>query len=348
MFKNKYKYSYKYLKFGLIGFIFILIILLGFSNQILTKNQPICSETLVIEGWLPAYYLEMIPQKIDLNKYKTLFVTGIAHKHPEYLLNESKNKVTNFPVTFYRNGSMVIDFKKNNCGKLYDSIFRISIYAYGSKAMNKYASFFISLNDSIIGYSFVEKYLKKYEFNVKLSPNKLRSISLYFNNDLKSNKEDRNLIIDSVLINEHLINLQRTFKIYDDQINQNLYANYCCSSNAILTAKYLKILGVKNEIILVDTFFNERNKTLAAARKFEYYICSRFKNIKGFNVVSINKHSRRSYLAYKIATGNKKKVGIISLDDAGSIDSSQTKSRFASILEEYFKLFITSTLTIHH
>jgi hypothetical protein len=111
-----------------------------------------------------------------------------------------------------------------------------------------------------------------------------------------------------------------------------------------LTAKYLKILGVKNEIIVLDTFFNKRNKTLAAAGKFDFYINSQYKNIKGFNVVSINKHSRRSYLAYKIATGNKKKVGIISLDDTGFIDSSQTKSRFAGILEEYFKLFITSTL----
>jgi hypothetical protein len=63
------------------------------NNYFLSKNNPIDTETLVIEGWLPASDLELLVNNYDLSKYKNIFITGVAHNHPYHLLNNNSTLV---------------------------------------------------------------------------------------------------------------------------------------------------------------------------------------------------------------------------------------------------------------
>lgn len=334
---------HKSIIFGLIAIVFLFIVLTGFNNQILTKHQPIKTNILVIEGWLPASDLELVTKEIDLSAYQVIFVTGISHPHPEYLKDNTEDELRGIPGNFYSNGCLCLSRIAIDRLKTTDSISEIKIIASGKKAFGRFPNIFLAINDSIIGSTFVTKQPASYLFKTKFRPSGIKGIYLYFNNCLAFGKDYRNLRIDSFSVNGLDLNQTSDFcRINDDQINDNLYTNYPFRSNAQLTTDYLKLLGIKTNIITLDTFFNDRNKTLAAAEKLEAYLQIHYKDERSINVVSIHGHSRRSYLAYKIASRDKRKVGIISLNDTRFQNKENVIIWLLHIMNEYLKLFITS------
>jgi len=320
-------------------FFLTLAILLVFNNRILSKNHPIDADELVIEGWLPAYILEQIPQKMDLSRYKTIFVTGIAYKHPP--IDERQYELTSIPAVLSGNGCLGLTKATLEKIKPTSSLNEISLFVYGSKALNKFAHFFVVAGDSIIGQAFVSDQPQKYVFRTGLSLTRTKGIFVYYNNDLRTSTEDRNLIVDSISINGKVFNKPSDFfKLYDSKVDINLFSNYPFQSKATVTAAYLKALGINNKIITIDTFYNKRNRTLVAAKRFNSYINRYSKDVSAFNIISVPKHSRRSYLSYKVATFGRKEVGIISLNYMAFNRKTRTKEWLRYITLEYAKIFI--------
>jgi hypothetical protein len=335
------KTAFRLTIFGILILFITISTLMVFNKWFLSKNQPIDAKVLVIEGWLPVAILEQIPQKVDLSGYTDIYVTGIAHNHPQYLLNNSRSKLKEMPARFFTNGCLTLT--KSALAKINptDKIFKIKVFAYGSKALGKFPNIFVAVGDSIIGNTFVEEQPKSYIFQTNISITNSNDIFIYFSNDMRSAREDRNLIVDSMAINEVTFNKTSDFcKIYDDWLNIDAYSNYPFSSKGAIAAAYLKVIGVKNNIITIDTFSNKRNRTLITAERFNTFLNEIGNKTEAFNVVSIQKHSRRSYLAYKIATSHKKKIGIISLNNINLYRTTKFK-KWQGIIDEYAKVFVT-------
>ncbi len=331
----------KLLMVGLFA-ILLLAILLIFNKRLLSKNHPVDADVLVIEGWLPPYVLELIPQKIDLSNYKTIFVTGLIHNNrPEF--NDSRYEIDELPAALFTNGCVCLS--KSALKKLNpeNTINEIKVYTYGSKAKNIFAHFFCAVGDSILGQAFATKQQSTYTFRTGLSLSATHNLSISLTNDLNSSREDRNLFIDSVSINGIAFNRPSDFcLLYDDHVNNDSTINYPFHSKSEAAAAYLKALGIKNNIVTVDSFYNYRNRTLVTAKRFDSYIKKYDPNLKAFNVVSVQRHSRRSYLAYKIATSGKIKVGILSFDSIGLNRQTRPLAWLRYILLEYAKIFVMS------
>jgi hypothetical protein len=339
---NKKQKIFRFLFCGALVLLTFIITLIIFSKNVLTKNHPVNSKILVIEGWLGSYDLELIQKYVDLDKYETIIVTGIEHPHPEYVKKSLEYVAKELPVVFYKNGCLIID--KNSIAKVCksDSLSEIDVFASSTRALGKNANFFLAVNDSVIGNADVKAQHLVYKFNYLESMKKIEGIYIYFNNDAVIGNEDRNLTIDSILINDVALDKPSYYlKVYDDQIDENSFTNFPFRSNAALSTRYLKLLGIKNNIITIDTLFNNRNKTLASAKKVDSFLNMHFRNTTSFNVVSVHRHSLRSYLSYRMATHNKKNVGIISIDDSDFKNRAEMKIYITNILDEYFKTFIT-------
>jgi hypothetical protein len=327
----------------IVTFILLLIVLLSCNNLILTKNSPVDSKILVIEGWLSAGNLEMIEKTFDLTQYETILITGVAHNHPEFLRNDTGNKLKRMPSKIFSNGCLCLGaegVKKVQASG--GAITEIKIFAYGSKALGRFPNIFVAINDSVIGNAFVNEKSSGYQFISKYPSSIIKDIFISFNNDLKLDEEDRNLVLDSISINGIVFNRPGDFSLINDyKVDNNLFTNYPFRSNAFLSATYLKVLGVKANILRLDTLFNKRNKTLISAKRLKSFFDANLKNVKAFNIVSVNGHSRRSYVAYKTIFPDKQ-IGIISLKDM-SVENPARKNRWLrGVMSEYCKLFVTT------
>jgi hypothetical protein len=321
----------------------MLAVLLIFNNRFLSKNHPIDAEVLVIESWLPPDVLEQIPQKLDLSKYKTIYITGLAHHNPDYLLNDSSYLVSDLPAVLYSNGCFFLS--KSALKRLHnnDTVTEIKVYAYGAMALNKYAHFFCTVGDSIIGNAFTTGQPEKYVFQTKLKLSASNNLFINFNNDLRTAHDDRNLVIDSVSVNGTTFKTPSDYcQLYDYRVNSDSILNYPFHSKSEAASAYLKALGVKNNIVIVDSFFNYRNRTLVMAEKFNFYIKKNSTQLRAFNIISVQRHSRRTYLSYKIATSGKIKIGIISLKNIGINRNTRPRAWLHYVLLEYAKIFVMS------
>ena len=78
-------------------FLFAIISIIGgiglFStvHPFLAVHQPIPSEILVSEGWLPDYDLVEVKREFDRGKYKLLLATGLPLERGSYLLSYRTN-----------------------------------------------------------------------------------------------------------------------------------------------------------------------------------------------------------------------------------------------------------------
>jgi hypothetical protein len=327
----------------------LLAILLIFNKRLLSKNHPVEAHVLVVEGWLPPYVLELIPQKIDLSNYTTIYVTGLIHNNrPQYLFNDRRYEVKKLPAALFTNGCVCLSksaLKKLNAE---NTISEIKVYTYGSKAKNIFAHFFCAVGDSIIGQAFTTEQPFAYAFRTGLTLSTAHNLYISQTNDLQTSREDRNLFIDSVSVNGIVFNRPSDFcLLYDDHANNDSTINYPFHSKSEAATAYLKALGLKNNIVVVDSFYNYRNRTLITAEQFDSYIKKYNPHLEAINVVSIQKHSRRSYLAYKIATSGRIKVGIISFDSMGLNRKTRPFAWLGYILLEYAKIFVMSAENLY-
>lgn len=76
------------LKYKIILWLGSFLLFLAFmfqANAFLSKNEPLKSETLVVEGWLPDYALQQVMEKFKTEKYRNVITTGGPLKTGSYL-----------------------------------------------------------------------------------------------------------------------------------------------------------------------------------------------------------------------------------------------------------------------
>jgi hypothetical protein len=79
---------------------------------------------------------------------------------------------------------------------------KITVNAYGSKAVGVYAHFNLLVNGAKIGEATTTGSLKAYTFTANIAPGSIRNVTVYFDNDFNNGKEDRNLIVKSLVVND--------------------------------------------------------------------------------------------------------------------------------------------------
>ena len=81
---KKLRLKYKVLLW--IGSFLVVLTLLLQANAFLSKNEPLKSEILIVEGWLPDYALQQALKKFKAGKYKKIITTGGPLSVGSYLI----------------------------------------------------------------------------------------------------------------------------------------------------------------------------------------------------------------------------------------------------------------------
>ncbi len=85
------------------------------------------------------------------------------------------------------------------------------------------------------------------------------------------------------------------------------------STAEVTTASLIKLGFDKNLIVTVSAPYSKKDRTFSSALALKKYLSkSKFK-VKSFNIFTFGCHSRRSWLLFKKAFGNKMNIGIISI-----------------------------------
>jgi hypothetical protein len=335
----KYKKASKLLFWSFFATIIILVFLLINSRRFLSYNHPIFGNILVIEGWVDQYALEVLNNTINLSSYEEIVIVGTKHPMTKKNVNYLEFKVPEkLPIWISHDGVIINPNKVKliNNQKYLDSI---TIFGSGTSALGRCAHISLFINNQYFG---GEKTLasKTSRYTFKLSNSKISSIGIFLDNDFEWFEEDRNFTIDSVCIGGTCLNNPLDYLITRNNFFSELLSEEY--SQAELCAMYLINLGDKIHFEIVDTFFNSRNNTFATAQKFSKWYISKKRFGKSVDIVSLDLHSRRTYIAYKKSLGKKIKIGIYSLPEAKPNNLKQhLYKKVYDRLEEYFKIFIT-------
>jgi hypothetical protein len=309
-----------------------IIFFFFFSYSFLAISKPVNSDTVLIEAWISANEIEQIVDKyIDPETRNILLVGKIKGKpiydavspHPEWTyVNDLHTGKNNMGVHIWANSCLIIDPSKYPNTKQNDSL-SIRVKASGSIAKNRFPFFNLIINGKHLSGTFTVDTLQTFNFTAVLREEKLRSVGIQFDNDLKTKNEDRNLFIYSIIINGHeiVVNNQNATIIRDGEKMPTGF-----SSQAELRANYLRALGInKNRIQTISYKPSSYNKTLSSAIALNKYL--KKTKFTSFNTFSAGIHARRTWFTYKKVFGNDYNIGIISLNTSKFEQHNWWKSR---------------------
>jgi hypothetical protein len=330
--------AFKIISSAIVVLIIVCFILLHFGENILSKNKPVKANILIIEGWLPASTLKMIPKRINLSGYESIIITGMAFTKQDKLSNRvlSKNSI-DIPIA--NGGAYMTNAAISLIHKL-DTIKSIQVFSHGTKASGKFPHFLIYFNDSVIGADYTTSHNKTSKFKrINFPSSKLNKFLIYFENDVDSKTEDRNFWVDSLKINDKSFKESKYFKPLDDLDTNNINV---VKSESKKSANFLQYLGVKNQLIILDTIYPGRNRTRSFAVNCKKWIDKSYKGKPySINIISQNFHSKRTYYTYK-SLEKGINTGIISMPitNRASIDNNSCIEWYRYILKEYISLIV--------
>jgi hypothetical protein len=329
--------------FSLLIVILILPLLLHWSGFFFV-DRPVASNKLLIEGWLNRRLLDEAP--FNYNSYDTIFIVGVRTPDKWNKVEEIRSK----PSPQVYKGSMEIPwegfvFLRDYNRKVFsDTIKTVKLVASGTKGKGTYAHFSLLLKDSLLAQTYVNENKDTFTFQANLKPRDLKFLSVYFDNDYltpKNNpeKEDINLTVYKVLLDT---------VSFDPSKNElffiNSYKSALINSSAVSTKLFLEAFkSIRSKIIVVDTLFTKRNRTLATARCFAEYIKKNNIEISSINIYTANVHSRRTNLAYRKVLGKEVKIGslIKTCPECIYVDKKSFRKLYFHCLDETFSWFIT-------
>jgi hypothetical protein len=312
----------------------ILFIVLG--GKILSINKPIATNQLIVEGWIPFYVLELDENRRIFDSYKEIYFSGLSGTFDTLAIQGRRDCAMRCRKQLYSNGAIYLS--KNGLLKIPDHqvIKKISIYSHCDFAFYRNAHFFVSLGDSLIGQTFSTPRTQALEISGTFTARELNFFTLYYGNDLEYDGIDRNLYIDSVMFDTISLVQENDFMAMEDFTIPACQRNFPFRSNAAFLQAYIEVLGVKNNTVVIDTLFCNRNKTFAQAKKVFIELKSKSLQSEKYNILSFGLHARRSYKVYR-SFFPKENIGIIDLQDINSPTSSYQKEveYLATMLDEY-------------
>jgi len=307
-------------------FIIIYSISLVFFRYFLSLHEPVKSDVLVIEAWISPLDVERALPVINSDSISQVFIIG--RKYPDNgekvksLVREFFNHIKSIQnkksggIWLLTNSALAFDCSSFSQSVLPDSL-HISVIAKGTSALGHPAHFNLVINGHCVAGAFTETSFMEYDFHIPVPTDSLHSLSIFFDNDVyHGKKEDRNLCISSIKINDTIFiaGTGNTFLVKE-------YGNYTngFSSQAAEIRNYLFQLGADTKKVRFIEFEPvKKNQTLAASLAFTRYCKS--PNISSVNILSSGLHSRRTWLTYKRIMGDDISVGVINFKPAGYLE----------------------------
>lgn len=304
--------------------LFFLIVVLTisfffiFSYSFLAVKKPVNSDIILIEAWISANELEQVIDNYLTPEIKQILIVGKTNRKPFFdatspppdwnYTNDLHQPKDKNGVYLWANSSLIIDPAKYPKLKPSDSLF-IQVKASGSFAKKRFSLFNLIINGKYHTSKFTSDTLKTYSFNIPLQEKRLQSVTIQFDNDLKTKNEDRNLFIYSIMINGHeiVVNNRNASMIRNGDRMPTGF-----TSNAKSRATYLSAIGInKNRIQTINYKPSESNKTLSSAIALNNF--TRQTALKSFNIFTSGIHARRTWFTYQKILGKEYSIGIISL-----------------------------------
>jgi hypothetical protein len=300
-------------------------------------RNPVKSDVLIIEAWIPSFEVEQALPVINSDSISSVIIVGKNYPNDSDSIftmfqNKFENafqseKLENAGIWLYANSSLVFNLRAASFACELDDTLAIAIRAKGSESAGFFSHFNVIINGNYCGGAFTKATDSAFLFEIKQPAEGLQSIVVRFDNDLVYQNIDRNLNILSVKVGESEIDAtdQNSILIKDAGSYSSGF-----DSQADELKNYLIQTGIPTDKVTSISFESvRRNQTLAAAKAFKNYSSSG--KISSLNLVSSGLHSRRTWLTYKRLLGDGFTVGVINFKQSDFKKGTQDGNRIAFI-----------------
>ena len=171
---------------SIVFFIVLLSIIFYFSN-FLSKTTRVTANTLLVEGWLPPYAIEMAYNEFKDNGYSHIVTTGL-NSRDYYMV------YTNGYLIFYPKRKISLDNE--------EGAHVIEVDAYSELGGENSARFNVFVNDSLVADFLAVKKKRKYAITWEGKLTDIDSIMVQFVNDGVGDFGDRNLYVKEIIIDQ--------------------------------------------------------------------------------------------------------------------------------------------------
>ncbi len=309
----------------------------------LALDRPVDSRNVLVEAWVPASEMENAVRTLAQDPGIDFFVVGRAYPpfHPDDLppwpSGEASGKEdARAGVWLYANSSLEFRLPGSVTAVLKDTV-TLVLSVRGQAASGFGAHFRLVVNGRAVMGGFAGEDPEEQSCTWISHGEPMRSVFVRFNNDLKADTADRNLMVLALVIDgNRIVANQATTRITRDMNSGTTGFR----SQAAETADYLVGIGISpGRVHAVDFHAPERNLTLASAHAFREY--SGNTGIGSFNVVSSGLHCRRTWLSYRKTFGGEARVGVLNFHPNGYTRKSEFGNRpFALSLADEFISYV--------
>ena len=322
-------------KFFRLLILLIILVFAGLSSflffpSFLTHESKIPANILVAEGWMPHYGLHKAYREFLKGDYDYLVLTG----------NPFPGSITmyiNSYLIFYPHDSILGEDEKREHQFFMDISSTLGV--------RDSAHFVFWVNDQRITEHYTTEQGGRFSVKWEGSLSEMDSVMVQYTNDKVSEKGDRNLSINRLTLNGKNLIIDHADLFIDRGRPFGRYRwNVTATSYAELAAHFFVNMGIeKDRVIAVTNQYPGLRNTYGNALSLRDWIGENEPDISGINVVSMDYHSRRTWLTYRKLLGNKSAVGIISAEEITAAHSRQKKYR--TIFREtaaliYYAIFI--------
>jgi len=325
----------------LITVVIFFLLVTFYLPTFLSYKSTVDSINFLVEAWIPPVELEQVVEKYGGNPNNQFYIMGYQYSgSDEKERNETINDATiespqaKVGVWVLANASLSVIMPAMHL--VPGDTAQLTINLKGQKAAGYFAYFKLIINGELIGTGFSSDSYKDYIYKFIVPQNGITSIYIRFNNDLKTESDDRNLNVRTVSMDDFRLDLtDLNTKI--ERITNKITTGF--DSQAAEVADYLIKLGLKpGQMHAVNFELTEENQTLVAARRFRKLSDSL--SFNSINIISSKIHSRRTWITYKRILGKKVKVGITYFDDSHPQVDFEHPAEMSHVLDEFISYVI--------
>ncbi|MBN1186777.1 MAG: hypothetical protein JXB49_31150 [Bacteroidales bacterium] len=289
------------------GILLICTLLYIISGSLLTFNKPIKSPYILLEDWISSSVLEEATNYIVENGIDSIFIVGMKNPNTSVSKKEfdktrklKKNK--NNEYILYWGGILGFEIPIEEL----EESFTLQVKMRGKRYANLFPHYRIFFNQQLINSGFVSEKDSVYQFTVsKNSTDSSAFVIINFDN----NFADKTLFISDVSIDRKdmgSIMLDNFFISYSEKPD----FNYVPKTNEI--KNYIGDRGFDtSKVKIIEVGYASFNRTLALAKGAKKHFNN--SKVKSINIITVNNHSRRSYINFNNCLEKNMKVGCIPL-----------------------------------
>lgn len=301
-----------------------------FVSGYLTLNQKVSANLLIVEGWVNSDALRFAHEEFMEGEYDYIVTTGLDFQNQ---------------YTMYFN-SYLIFFPRESLKS--DTIFRkhvFEIHAASSLEKKDSCHFIFWINNTSAGGFYTSNNKGKIQITWEGRISELDSVMIQFDSDKDDHEGDRNLIIKKFNLNQKNLMVEHATMFLDRGNPFGEYRrNVTATSYAEQAGNYFTDRGIEpGKVIPVSNNYLNKMRTYGNALALKEWMQDFAHETPGVNIVSMNYHSRRTWLIYKKLIGHEINTGIISVPSS-RIDRSR-RARYTSMFKEsvamiYYYVFI--------